>query len=145
MRNGKYILSHQSFNKTFFFHVDSRLSVITERGDSLRHFFSSFIFFCLTQNSMIWLKHTSPKPKIPFHVLGLEIKIVKSGLNHLDLDSTNFFLQDCIKTSLDSHSWLLLLTKPLLSLTQKMSNIYPQGLVSLPNSHLWKLTVTFFC
>lgn len=133
------------FQQNFFFHVDSRLSVITERGDSLRHFFSSFIFFCLTQNSMIWLKHTSPKPKIPFHVLGLEIKIVKSGLNHLDLDSTNFFLQDCIKTSLDSHSWLLLLTKPLLSLTQKMSSIYRQGLVSLPNSHLWKLTVTFFC
>lgn len=27
------------FHQNFFFHVDSRLSVITERGDSLRHFF----------------------------------------------------------------------------------------------------------
>lgn len=49
-------------------------------------------------------------------------------------------LQDCT----DSHSLLLLLIKTLLSLTQTYSNIYLQGLVLLPNSHLGKLIVTFF-
>lgn len=54
-----------------------------------------------------------------------------------------YSLQDCIETSINSHSLLLLLTKPLLCLTQMNSDPYLRGLV--PNSHLGQHIVNSLC
>lgn len=151
VRNRKNILSHQSITKTFFFSLGSWDTCQDTRWSF--HFFSNFSQSPFFEQYHFTGSTSSQNSHSPFISAsrgltkdkGIENGILARRKETWGTYSTSLvwliciwiqltlLLQNCIETSIDSHSLLLLLTKPLLSLTQTKSSLYLQALVSLPN------------
>lgn len=118
VRDRKQILSRQSSAKYFICSPGSEVvccgDVILSSISSILFLFSLKVFFTLLNKWFDWANHW-PQP----------LWILKKKIKGL-------------KKQMWEPTW------PLLSLTLTNSNLYLQELVSLPNSHLGKLVVTFF-